>query len=529
LNKIKVKRALLSVFNKEKIVELAKFLQSQNVEILSTGGTYTTLKDNGLTPVKVEDFTGLKEFFGGRVKTLHPLIHGGILSKRDKESDDLGIKTIDLVVVNLYPFETLVEKGEKNIAELIEMIDIGGPTMLRSCAKNYKFATPLCNPKFYDTIIEEIKAGGITEETSFKMAIETFRTTSFYDAIISKTLNQFTIENESYDFKNNSLYGNIEDKINLPLKKNIDMRYGENPHQIASYYSIPDYKENNISDFFTVGKLHGKELSYNNINDVSSCMRMLSDLGDNSCVVIKHSNPCGASERNSVYDSFMAAYEGDKTSIFGGIVGIKGSLDKKTAEVLSEIFLEIVIAKEFDKDAFEILSKKKNIRLMEYKNWEKMIFKDNLCLDIKKVVGGFLIQEKDSTNPKNEEFKVVTKLSPTQKQLEDLKFAQTMVKHVKSNAIVVVKDKMLIGVGSGQMNRVTSAKIALDWAGDKAKGSIIGSDAFFPMDDTVRLAAERGISAIVQPGGSVKDEDSIKACDELGISMVFTGVRHFLH
>lgn len=529
MNKIKVKRALLSVFNKEKIVELAQFLQSQGVEILSTGGTFTTLKDNGINPIKVEDFTGLKEFFGGRVKTLHPLIHGGILSKRDKESDDLGIKTIDLVVVNLYPFEALVLNGEKDIAQLIEMIDIGGPTMLRSSAKNYKFVTPLCSPKYYDMIIDEIKNGGINEETSFKMAIETFKLTSFYDAVISKTLNQFEIKDDSYHFTNNSSYNKTCGQLTLPIKKSIDMRYGENPHQIASYYAMPDYDANDISDLFTKGKLHGKELSYNNIGDASSCIRMLSDLAINSCVVIKHANPCGAAERDTVYDSFMAAYEGDKTSIFGGIVGVKGTLDEKTANVMSEIFLEIVIAKDFTDRAFEILSKKKNIRLIQYKEWEENIFKDDYCLDIKKVVGGFLVQEKDITNPKNEEFKVVTKASPTPKEIEDLKFAQTMAKHIKSNAIVVVKDKMIIGVGSGQMNRVTSAKIALDWAGSKAKGAVIGSDAFFPMDDTVTLAGERGISAIVQPGGSLKDEESIKKANELGIAMVFTGVRHFLH
>jgi phosphoribosylaminoimidazolecarboxamide formyltransferase / IMP cyclohydrolase len=520
LLKIQVKRAILSVFNKEGIVDLAKELVKMDVEILSTGGTYSSLTEAGVKCVKIEDFTGLKEFFGGRVKTLHPLIHGGILSKRDREAEDLGIKQIDLVVVNLYDFENLIAKGEKNIPELIEMIDIGGPTMLRSTAKNYKYACPVCSPEFYSSIIEELKNGGLTEETRYKMAIETLRVTSYYDAMISRVLNNIS------DFTDKNPF---QKKITIPLKKDIDMRYGENPHQNASYYVIPDYKENSVSGFFTEGKLHGKELSFNNIGDVTAAIRILSELDDKSAVVIKHGNPCGAASRNNTYDSFMAAYEGDTTSIFGGIVAVKGDLDIKTADVLKDIFLEIVIARSFSKEAFEILSKKKNIRLLEYKNFEKNIFIDNNFPEVKKVLGGFLIQEKNTSNPYDEELKVITKAQPTKDQIEDLVFGQSICKHVKSNAIVVVKNKMLLGTGCGQMNRVGSAKIALDWAGDKAKGAVMASDAYFPMDDTVKLAAERGVTAIIQPGGSINDEKSIKACDELGLSMIFTGIRHFLH
>jgi len=530
LSRVQIKRAILSVFNKEKIVDFAKELEKNNVEILSTGGTYTLLVEKGIKCIKIEDFTGQKEFFGGRVKTLNPLIHGGILSKRDKESDDLEIKTIDLVVVNLYPFESIVEKGEKNIEELIEMIDIGGPTMLRSCAKNYKFACPVPSSDFYDIIIEDIKSGGLTEETRFKMALEVFKLTSYYDSVISNILSKFSVNDKDSIYTNKSdIYNNFSQNFTIPLKKEIDMRYGENPHQKASYYHIPDYKENKLSDFFTEGKLWGKELSYNNICDATAAINILTDLDDKSCVVIKHQNPCGAASRANIYESFMAAYEGDKTSIFGGIVGFRGIVDEKTAKALSDIFLEIIIAESYTDEAYNILTKKKNIRLLKYENWKNTIFSDNSFQEIKKVVGGFLVQNKDFINPKNEEFKVATTVSPTKEQIEDLKFAQTIVKNVKSNAIVLIKDKMLLGVGAGQMNRVTSARIALDWAGDKAKGAVLGSDAFFPMPDTALLAIERGIVAIIQPGGSINDKDSIKVCNDAGIPMIFTEIRHFLH
>jgi len=514
MSKLQIKRALISVYYKDKIVEFAKFLQEKNVEILSTGGTYKILEQNGINCIKIEDFTGSKEFFGGRVKTLHPLVHGGILSKRDEESDSLGIKTIDLVVVNLYPFENLVLSGEKSIDKLIEMIDIGGPTMLRSASKNYKYVCPVTSPEYYDKIMEEINTGGITEETRLKMAVKVFKSISYYDSLIARTL----IPENTF-----------EDKFTIPLMKETDLRYGENPHQKGAYYSIPGDKESKVSDFFTEGKLHGKELSYNNINDITAAIRILGDIPDESCVVIKHANPCGAAARKTTHESFKAAYESDKVSIFGGIVGFKGEVKKETAELLSDIFLEIIIAKSFDEEAFNILSKKKNIRLMEYRKWEKYIFSDEKSFETKRVLDGYIFQTKDNATAYDEDLNYVTQKKPSKDDEEDLKFAQTIVKHVKSNAIVIVKDKMLFGVGAGQMNRVTAAKIALDWAGYKTKGAVMASDAFFPMDDTVRLAGERGIKAIIQPGGSIKDQDSIDACNELSISMVFTGKRHFLH
>ncbi len=519
MSKIKVTRAIISVFDKTGIVEFAKELVNNGVEILSTGGSYTTLSEAGINCIKIEDFTGLKEFFGGRVKTLHPLVHGGILSKRDEEAKALNIKSIDLVVVNLYPFEKIVENGEKNIENLIEMIDIGGPTMLRSAAKNNKFTCPIPSAVYYDKIISEIKTGGISTETSFKMALETFKITSYYDSVINNILAQYT------DSDKNIM---SNEKITIPLRKNLDVRYGENPHQEGAYYSIPDFPENNLSEFFDKGKLNGKELSYNNINDISAVMRILADLDANSCVAVKHCNPCGAAQRTTTFESFKAAYEGDSMSIFGGIIGFKGIVGLDTAELLNGIFLEIIIASDFTPEALDLLTKKKNLRLLSYKKWEDKIFNED-TFEIKKVLGGVLIQEKNQSIPKNETYKVVTKKTPEQSEINDLKFAQTLVKHVKSNAIVIVKDNMLIGVGAGQMNRVTAAKIALDWAKEKAEGAVLGSDAYFPMDDTVKLAASRGIKAIAQPGGSIKDEDSIKACDELGLSMCFTGFRHFYH
>lgn len=521
MSRITIKRALISVYDKTGIIEFAKELTKRGVEIISTGGTYTTLVDNGIKCIKIEDWTGQKEIFGGRVKTLHTKIHSGILSKRDRESDELNIDTIDIVVVNLYPFEKLVEENEKNIDKLIEMIDIGGPTMLRAAAKNYKYVASVCDPIFYKDIIEEIDNGGITEETRLKLALSVFKTTAYYDSVIYKILFENTNKQKYSD--------NLGNSFSIPFKKKIDLRYGENPHQKAYFASITGYNDKNLADFYTDGKIHGKELSYNNISDISASINILKDLEDNSCVVIKHNNPCGAASKGDIYKSFVASYEGDPVSIFGGIVGFKGIVDKESALLLEKIFLEIIVAESFTEEALEILKQKKNIRLLEYRNWKNIIFSESDFYEVKRVSGGFLFQDRDSINPYNEEFKVVTKRIPTEEEIIDMKFGQSIVKHVKSNAIVIVKDKMLLGVGAGQMNRVTSARIALDWAKDKAKDAILASDAFFPMDDTVKLAAERGIKAIIQPGGSIKDNDSIEACNKLGISMVFTGIRHFLH
>ena len=520
---ITIKRALISVFDKTGVLDLAKTLADDGVEILSTGGTYKLLTENGVKCVKIEDFTGQKEIFGGRVKTLHTKIHAGILSKRDKEAEDLKTEHIDLICVNLYPFGKLINDNVREMDKLIEMIDIGGPTMIRAASKNYKHVCVIPSAAYYDEFIEAYKNNNITEEFRLKMAIETFRTTAYYDSVISKTL--FNVSTGK------SLFDTIENEtVALPLNKVLDMRYGENPHQYASYNAIPTFADEDISKFFTDGKIHGKELSYNNIADISGAMRILSDLPDNACVVVKHSNPCGCAAKATTFESYKAAYEGDSVSIFGGIVGFRGKVDKQTAELLSQIFLEIIICEKFDADALEILSAKKNIRLMEYSAWKDQIFKYENNFEMKKVLGGVLIQERDRINPgKDEEMNVITNAKPTAAQIEDMKFGQTLVKHVKSNAIVVVKDKMLLGVGAGQMNRVTSARIALDWAGDKAKGAILASDAFFPMPDTVELAIERGISAIVQPGGSIRDQDSIDVCNANNLPMVFTGKRHFLH
>ncbi len=347
MSKLKVKRALISVYYKDKIIDFAKVLEENNVEIISTGGTYRILNENNIKCIPIEFFTGTKEFFGGRVKTLHPLVHGGILSKRDEDAKRSNIKEIDLIVVNLYPFENLVLSGEKSVEKLIEMIDIGGPTMLRAAAKNFEYVCPVPSQEYYEQIIDEMKSGGITRETRLKMAAEVFNQTAYYDSLITRTLMP------QKDFT---------DKTSIPLHKEFDLRYGENPHQKSAYYSIPAGKDEKISDFFTEGKLHGKELSYNNIQDITAAVKILNDLNNGSCVVLKHSNPCGAADYQDTHQSFLKAYEGDKKSIFGGIVGFKGDVKKETAELLSEIFLEIIIARSFDKEAFEILSKKKNIK-----------------------------------------------------------------------------------------------------------------------------------------------------------------------
>ncbi|MCG8569369.1 MAG: bifunctional phosphoribosylaminoimidazolecarboxamide formyltransferase/IMP cyclohydrolase [Spirochaetes bacterium] len=517
---MQVKRALISVFHKEGIVEFATQLAEWGIEILSTGGTYEELTKNGINCVPIDEYTGQPEIFGGRVKTLHPLIHGGILSKRDDEAKQLSIKEIDLVVVNLYPFEEIVNKGIKEIDQLIEMIDIGGPTMLRAAAKNYQFCCPVIDPQDYSLILQECEQGGIQKQTRLRLALKVFAETGFYDSLIQSVLTNFSHATDEWE--------TLPKKKSIPLVKSQELRYGENPHQNAGFYGFPDFPDKMLSRFYLDGKLHGKELSYNNIMDTHGTIKILTDLPDQAVVVIKHSVPCGAAIRSSVYESFQAAHQGDPVSIFGGIVGLKGIVDKQTAEELSKIFLEIIIAESFTEEALEILTKKKNIRLLQYHDWKNQLFSE-AKQEFKKVVGGFLVQDKDHINPVSEKLEVVTQIKPDSKQLSDLRFAQTMVKHVKSNGIVIVKDQMLLGVGTGQTNRVTAAKIALDWAGDTATGAVLGSDAFFPMDDTVRLAAERGIRAIIQPGGSKRDNDSIAACNELNVTMVMTGIRHFYH
>ncbi|PDM39671.1 bifunctional phosphoribosylaminoimidazolecarboxamide formyltransferase/inosine monophosphate cyclohydrolase [Parageobacillus yumthangensis] len=510
-----VKRALLSVSNKEGIVSLAKQLVELGVEIISTGGTKKTLEEAGVPVIGISDVTGFPEILDGRVKTLHPMIHGGLLAIRDNERHQSELREhhitpIDLVVVNLYPFQQTIAKSDVTFAEAIENIDIGGPTMLRAAAKNHQYVTVVVDPADYDTVVQELKEhGDVSAETKLKLAAKVFRHTAAYDAMIAEYLTNKT--GEEYP-----------ESLTITFEKKQALRYGENPHQTAAFYKKP------LGASFSIAQamqLHGKELSYNNINDANAALQIVKEFTEPAAVAVKHMNPCGVGVGATIYEAFTKAYEADPTSIFGGIIALNREVDKETAEKMHEIFLEIVIAPSFSKEAFDILTQKKNIRLLTV-DFTAPNTKEKLLVSVQ---GGLLVQETGTHTLDDAEIKVVTKREPTEQEWEALRFAWKVVKHVKSNAIVLAKDGMTIGIGAGQMNRVGAAKIAIEQAGEKAKGAVLASDAFFPMDDTVEAAAKAGITAIIQPGGSIRDADSIKKADEYGIAMVFTGIRHFKH
>ncbi|AEH49476.1 bifunctional phosphoribosylaminoimidazolecarboxamide formyltransferase/IMP cyclohydrolase [Parageobacillus thermoglucosidasius] len=510
-----VKRALLSVSNKEGIVSLAKQLVELGVEIISTGGTKKTLEEAGVPVIGISDVTGFPEILDGRVKTLHPIIHGGLLAIRDNERHqnelrEHHITPIDLVVVNLYPFQQTIAKSDVTFAEAIENIDIGGPTMLRAAAKNHQYVTVVVDPADYDAVVQELKEhGDVSAEMKLKLAAKVFRHTAAYDAMIAEYLTNKTGEEYPESFT-------------ITFEKKQSLRYGENPHQTAAFYQKP------LGSSFSIAKaaqLHGKELSYNNINDANAALQLVKEFAEPAAVAVKHMNPCGVGIGATIYEAFTKAYEADPTSIFGGIIALNREVDKDTAEKMHEIFLEIVIAPSFSSEALDILTQKKNIRLLTV-DFTAPDTNEKLLVSVQ---GGLLVQEADTRTLSDGEIKVVTKREPTEQEWESLQFAWKVVKHVKSNAIVLAKDGMTIGVGAGQMNRVGAAKIAIEQAGEKAKGAVLASDAFFPMDDTVEAAAKAGITAIIQPGGSIRDADSIKKADEYGIAMVFTGIRHFKH
>ncbi|MEW8997067.1 MAG: bifunctional phosphoribosylaminoimidazolecarboxamide formyltransferase/IMP cyclohydrolase [Thermoanaerobacter sp.] len=506
------KKALISVSKKEGIVEFAKKLNELGYEIISTGGTYNLLKENRVNVVKVSDITGFPEIMDGRVKTLHPKIHGGLLAIRDNEEHikalkEHGIEPIDIVVINLYPFKETILKENVTLEEAIENIDIGGPSMIRAAAKNYKYVTILVDPKDYDTVIEEIKQYGNTkEETRFYLAAKAFGHTALYDSLIYNYLIQ----------KNNIEFPEV---MAFAYEKAQDMRYGENPNQKAAFYKNP-IKAYGIAE---CEQLHGKELSFNNINDANAAIELLREFKEPAAVAVKHTNPCGVAIADNIYNAYLKAYESDPVSIFGGIVALNRTVDVKTAEELIKIFLEIVIAPDFEEEAFEILKKKKNLRILRLKEGYEKEY------DLKKVEGGLLVQEKDEIDLDENNLKVVTKKAPTQKEMEDLRFAWKVVKHVKSNAIVLAKDGATVGIGVGQVNRIWPTEQAIKQAGSKAKGSVLASDAFFPFPDVVEVASKAGITAIIQPGGSQNDALSIEAADKGGVSMIFTGIRHFKH
>lgn len=513
-----VERALISVSDKSGIVEFAKKLEGLGIEIISTGGTYKTLKDAGVNVISISDVTGFPECLDGRVKTLHPNIHAGILAMRNnpehmEQIKKLGIQPIDLVVINLYPFKQTILKDNVGLEEAIENIDIGGPTMLRAAAKNYQDVAVVIDPEDYETVINELKAQKeISKDTKFKLAWKVFEHTSHYDTLIAGYL------------RDKADGDRFPKTLTITFEKVQDMRYGENPHQSAVFYKEVG---KNAGTLASAVQLHGKELSFNNINDTNGAIELLKEFEEPTIVAVKHANPCGVGSADTIFEAYRKAYDCDPISIFGGIVAANREIDKQTAEEINKIFVEIIVAPSFSKEALEILQSKKNIRLLQLDDISKRYPAGTL--DFKKVGGGLLLQEANDKLINMDDLKVITEAQPAKELMEDLLFAWKVVKHTKSNAIVLVKDKQTVGIGPGQTNRVWSTMNAVSRAGERAKGTVLASDAFFPFADNVEEAAKAGISAIIQPGGSIRDQESIDACDRLGMPMIFTGIRHFKH
>ena len=511
------KRALLSVSDKTGIVEFARQLEELGYEVVSTGGTARTLQENGIAVTGISDVTGFPECLDGRVKTLHPAVHAGILAMRSNpehmaQLEKLGITPIDVVAINLYPFKQTILKDGVTLEEAIENIDIGGPTMIRAAAKNWQDVAVIVDPADYDSVIEGLKAGELSRETKFRLAAKVFEHTAAYDALISNYLRKQMGADP------------FPEELTLTFEKVQQMRYGENPHQSARFYR--EEKKVPYSLAFA-RQLNGKELSYNNIQDANAALCIVREFDKPFCVGLKHMNPCGAAVGKDVVEAWTKAYEADKVSIFGGIVATNRTVTKEAAELMKPIFLEIIMAPKFDEGALEVLCTKKNLRLLE-------VDMEQGAVDPKQYVsvnGGLLVQDLDVETKSVTADMCVTAAKPAAEQMDDMNFGWHIVKHVKSNAIVVVKDGRTLGVGAGQMNRIGSAEIALKQAhaAGVTEGLVLASDGFFPFDDCVTLAAEYGVTAIVQPGGSVRDEDSVKKADEKGIAMVFTGERHFKH
>lgn len=511
--------ALLSVSNKTGLIELAKNLVEEfGFDLVSSGGTATALKDAGLPVMKVADYTGSPEILGGRVKTLHPRIHGGILARRDIPEDvtDLEnnqIRPIDLVVVNLYAFAETIAKPGVTISEAIEQIDIGGPAMLRASSKNFAHLTVLCEPAQYSEYLHELRQNNGTPSLEFrqKCALKGFLHTASYDQAISTYLNDLTPSSKE----------ELPETFALSGKQIQALRYGENPHQPAAWYQTG----NTPTGWASATKLQGKELSYNNLVDLEAARQIIAEFTDRpAATIIKHTNPCGTALGNTLYEAYTKAFNADPVSAFGGIVALNRPIDTATATELTKTFLECVVAPGCDTEAQEILAAKSKVRIL--------ILPDLIGgakETVKAIAGGFLVQAADDIIADTSKWQIVTEKKPTDDELEELLFAWKVCKHVKSNAIVVTSSSTTIGVGAGQMNRVGSVKIALEQAHDNAQGGFLASDGFFPFDDSVRTAAAKGIRAIVQPGGSLRDSDSIKAADELGLIMVLTGIRHFMH
>lgn len=511
------KRALISVSNKDNIVSFAKGLIDLNYEVISTGGTLRTLQEANLPVTAVDDVTGFPEILDGRVKTLHPKIHGGLLAKghnpdHQSQLKDHQITQIDLVAVNLYPFKEAWAKEGSSHEDIVENIDIGGPAMLRAAAKNYETVTVVVDPKDYKAILELIEINKLTTEVRQELAAKAFRHTAHYDGMIAQYMTEQVSDLEPFDTET---YTRTFEKVQ-------SLRYGENPHQKAAFYEIPNYQGISLA---TAKQLNGKALSYNNIQDANAALEIVLEYDEPAAVAVKHMNPCGIGLDDTLARAFQRAYEADPISIFGGIIAVNRKIDKATAEKMVDIFLEIVIAPSFSEEALSILKQKENLRLLEIP-MDQDVHLDERIVSVK---GGLLVQTLDDKTITADDLEVVTERQPTPEEIDDLLFSWKAVKHVKSNAIVIAKDQKTIGIGAGQMNRVGAAKIALEQAGEKANGAVLASDAFFPMPDTVEVAAKAGVKAIIQPGGSKRDQDSIDVCNRYGIAMVFTNVRHFKH
>lgn len=522
---LKIKRALISVSDKTGIVDFARCLASMGVEIISTGGTAKTLKDAGIDSIEISDYTGFQEMLDGRVKTLHPKIHAGLLARRDcsehmRVLEEHHIGLIDMVVVNLYPFEKTVQKKDVDLKHAIENIDIGGPSMLRSAAKNYEFVAVISDPRDYEAIMKELKNHNscLCQKTLEKLAVNVFRLTSSYDGAIGSFLSGRLEDNGSEE------NGILPDNLNLCFKKAASLRYGENPHQKAALYK--DAHEG-ASLLAGARQLHGKELSFNNYLDLNAAFEIVREFKKPAACIIKHSNPTGVAKSSDLSKAYQNAWQTDSLSAFGGIIGLNRSVDEKCAKtIVKSGFLECILAPGYNAGALDILKSKKNLRLIE------MDFEEVSCktiLDLKRIRGGVLAQEMDDKDFGMKDLRCVTRKKPTSSQLKSLFFAWQVVKHVKSNAICLVKGDKTVGMGMGQTSRVDAVFMAIKRAGERSKGAVLASDAFFPKADNIILAKKAGIKAIIQPGGSIADEDVIKAADKAGIAMVFTGFRHFKH
>jgi len=519
-----IRRALISVSDKSGVAELARSLVELGIELLSTGGTASLIRDAGLPVKDVSDHTGFPEIMAGRVKTLHPKIHGGLLGRRGTDEavmEEHDIAPIDLLVVNLYPFEQTIARPDCTLDEAIENIDIGGPAMLRAAAKNHAGVAVVVNPGDYDSLLEELRANdsSLAYETRFALAVKAYSHTAHYDTAISRYLSTH-LENADAE--------QMGEKFDLALERKQTLRYGENPHQRAAFYVEPGASEASLA---TAIQKQGKELSYNNIADADAALECVKQFKEPACVIVKHANPCGVAVNTTIGEAYERAYQTDPTSAFGGIIAFNRNLDAATAsKIIERQFVEVIIAPDADADALEVVSSKANVRVLLTGKWD--VDAPLAALDYKRVNGGLLVQDRDLALVTREQIKVVSARQPSEQELTDMMFAWRVAKYVKSNAIVFCKDKMTIGVGAGQMSRVYSTRIAAIKAADvelQVKGSVMASDAFFPFRDGIDAAAEHGITAVIQPGGSMRDEEVIQAANEHDLAMVFTGMRHFRH